>query len=98
MIRIHRLASALALCAANEIRPVEPTSADVGRLNTALMEHVNGTDPLRVLALPTGTALAVPTDLPGAMRRGATIPGDLLPWSDFFRRYRGTPRHDSVIA
>jgi SAM-dependent methyltransferase len=87
-LRAGLLASALALFAANEIRSVESTSVDVGRLNGALMEHVNGTDPLRVLALPIGTGLAVPTDLPGALRRAATIPDDLLPWSDFFRRYR----------
>lgn len=85
--RADLLASALALFAAGEIRPVGPTSADVGRLNTALMAHVNGTPPLRVLALPTGTALAVPPDLPAALRAGGAMPDDLLPWSDFFRRY-----------
>jgi SAM-dependent methyltransferase len=86
--RADVLASALALFAANEIRPVEPTSTDVDRLNTALMQHVDETDPLRVLALPAGTALDVPTALPAAIRGAATLPDNLQPWSDFFRRYR----------
>ncbi len=85
--RAELLASALALCAASEIRPVESTSADVRRLNQALIDHVSGTQPLRFLALPSGTALPVPQTLPSALRGGGAIPDDLVPWSDFFLRY-----------
>ena len=85
--RADLLASALALFAANEIRPVRPTLADVGQLNQALIDHIGGTEPLCFLALPSGTALAIPAALPQAMRDGAAMPDDLLPWSDFFHRY-----------
>lgn len=84
--RAERLAGALALCAANAIRPVGPASADVGRLNAALVDHVAGTETPRFLALPHGTAAAVPPALPLALRDGGAVPDNLLPWVDFLRR------------
>jgi SAM-dependent methyltransferase len=86
--RAELLAAVLGLCAANEIRPVDPAAADVDRLNRVLSERLDATDPLRVLALPVGTAIAVAPDVPPAILNEAPISDSLRPWSDFFRRYR----------
>ena len=40
----------------------------------------------RFLALPYGTAVAVPPALLAAIRAGATMPAELIPWSDFLSR------------
>ena len=84
--RRELLASALALCAANDIRPVGPDSADVGRLNAALIDHVERTETPRFLALPHGTAVSVPPALPRALRDGSAVPDELLPWLEFLDR------------
>ena len=65
-----------------------PSSADVGRLNEALVDHIGETEALRFIALPVGTAVAAPPALLRAMRDGGTVREELLPWTDFLRRSR----------
>jgi SAM-dependent methyltransferase len=53
------LKALLTLCAAGDIMPVEPGRAEVTDLNRILWGRVDGTEEIRWLALPCGTAVEV---------------------------------------
>jgi hypothetical protein len=89
--RADMLANALALFAADDIRPVGPASADVGRLNAALLGLSDATDAPRYVAVPPGTAVKVPLGMLNALRDGGPVRGRLRPWSEFLGRYRMRP-------
>jgi len=84
---VDALSSVLALYAANQIRPVEATIADVAKLNQALLEHVDGTESLRFVALPSGTGVAVSPTLAAEPREGEVVSTDRLRWWEFVDRY-----------
>lgn len=84
------LATALALCAANEIRPVNATWADVETLNKALAGHIGAANPVRFVALPCGTAVAVAPALVRESPDGEVVPPERLRWLEFVGRYEGS--------
>src|SRR5262245_1992764 len=86
---VDPLSSVLALCAANQIRPVEATMADVAKLNQALLEHTGGTESLRFVALPSGTGVAVSPTLAAEPREGEVVSTERLRWGEFVDRYHG---------
>ncbi|HZT86749.1 MAG TPA: class I SAM-dependent methyltransferase [Stellaceae bacterium] len=59
------LANTLALCAAGDLRPVEPTRVPVAALNRALRRRLGGPEEIPVLALPCGTAIEIDYALRG---------------------------------
>jgi hypothetical protein len=61
------VANALALSAAGEIRPVEPTRAPVAAVNAALRRRLGSAEEVAVLALPCGTALDIDHTLRGLL-------------------------------
>jgi hypothetical protein len=81
------LATALALCAANEIRPVNATCADVETLNKALADHIGAANSVRFVALPSGTAVAVAPALVREPPDGEAVPPERLRWLEFVGRY-----------
>ncbi|HEY7394412.1 MAG TPA: class I SAM-dependent methyltransferase [Gemmatimonadaceae bacterium] len=86
---VDPLSGVLALCAANQIRPVEATSANVAKLNRALLEHIGGTESLRFVALPSGTGVAVSQALAAEPRAGEVVSVDRLRWREFVSRWNG---------
>ncbi|MBV9829797.1 MAG: class I SAM-dependent methyltransferase [Alphaproteobacteria bacterium] len=52
-----RIAAALALCAAGDLRPVETNRVTVGPINQALRRRLGGPAEVPLVALPCGTAL-----------------------------------------
>ncbi len=64
------LRALLTLCAAGDIMPVEPGSADVARLNRTLCSRVGGPDEIGWLALPCGTALEIDRHLMAGLYDG----------------------------
>jgi len=89
---VDPLSSVLALCAANQLRAVNATVADVGRLNKALLDHIGGADSLRFFALPSGTAVTVSPVLAAEPREGEVVSTDRLRWREFVDRYRAVER------
>ena len=85
--RSDALANALVLFAANEIRPVNATVVDVARLNTALADHVGETDDRRFVALPSGTAVAVASELTRETQDRETEAEGRRRWLNFVERY-----------
>ena len=59
------LANALTLCASMNIRPVRAGHASVAPINRVIGERMGGAEEIRWLALPCGTAIPAPGDLPG---------------------------------
>jgi len=90
------LANALALFAANEIRPVGPGSCDVAPLNRVLLDRLDAAQPIAYVALPCGTAVPAGRSMLRALRDGSSPPDVLRPWLDFFRRYE--PSVDGTSA
>lgn len=72
------LANALALCAAEHVRPVETGRAEVGALNRALRRRLGAADETPLLALPCGTAIELDGRLIEQIRDGAN-----RGWRDF---------------
>jgi hypothetical protein len=72
------LANALALCAVNDVRPVETERVPVDGVNQALRRRFGGAEPIPVVALPCGTAL----DLEDASIADY-IGSDAVGWRDF---------------
>jgi hypothetical protein len=68
------LANALALFAANEIRPVGPGCAEVGKLNAAILARPDSAEALPYLAVPCGTGFRLEPALFSAMRDGLSHP------------------------
>jgi SAM-dependent methyltransferase len=87
MSRADLLANALALFAAQEIRPVSAGWVEVGKLNEAILGRVDGGESLPYIAVPCGTAFGAASALVSARREGLAPPDELLPWSKFLRRY-----------
>jgi hypothetical protein len=81
------LANALALFAANEIRPVGPAWAEVAKLN----EVIVGARALPYVAVPCGTGFRLAPAVLSAMRGGVPVPDELLPWTKFLGRYGSGP-------
>lgn len=73
---LHRL---LTLCAAGDIMPVEAGHADVGFLNRALCERLDGPEEIRWLASPFGTALELAPGLIRLLRDGRDIDDGRFP-------------------
>jgi hypothetical protein len=81
------LSNALALFAADQIRPVQPRSADVGALNRALLSRIDAPDALSLVALPVGAAMPLPDDVLRTLARGTAWPDELTAWREFMSRY-----------
>jgi len=62
------LKTLLTLCAAGDIMPAEPGRAPVATLNQAICARVDGSDEIRWLALPCGSAVEVDRRLLRALR------------------------------
>jgi trans-aconitate methyltransferase len=77
------LASALALSAAEMIRPVGPGSVPVAAVNAALSELEDNSAPLPHVALPCGTALTLEQELVLHLRDGTALPERLAAWPGF---------------
>jgi len=78
------LASALALAAAGMIAPVEGGHAEVGNFNQ--VARLSGSEEVRQVALPCGTAISLAPELERLLLEGDTTPpdDDLTAWRDFF--------------
>jgi SAM-dependent methyltransferase len=81
------LANALALFAANQIRPVGPGWAEIEPLNRAFLSRLDGPEALPYLALPRGTAVRLESTILKSMRTGAPVPDEQKEWRNFLRRY-----------
>jgi hypothetical protein len=77
------VASALALAAAEVIRPVGPDGGPVEALNAALDELDSETARFVFRALPCGTALTLDPALRRHLRKGRRLPRRLAAWPDF---------------
>jgi len=53
------VANALALCAAEDVRPVEKARVPVGPINDALRRRLGTSEEIPLLALPCGTAIEI---------------------------------------
>ena len=67
------LANVLTLCAGDVARPVEGRTAPVSAVNTAILQHLDGPDELRCLALPCGTALSLDRAVLAALKGGGSV-------------------------
>lgn len=77
------LESALTLCAAGDIMPVEAGRAQVAALNRALLGRLDGPEEIRWLASPCGTALELDLGLIRLLRDGEDIDDGRFPgWRD----------------
>ena|SRR6516162_746548 len=78
------LKAVLTLCAAEDIMPVEPQSAEVGMLNRIFCTRVDGREEIRWLALPCGTAMEVDRCLMRLLRDSKAITDAQFPgWGEF---------------
>jgi SAM-dependent methyltransferase len=64
------IANALTLCAAKILMPVEKTRVRVKTVNQAIRDRLGGPEPIELLVLPWGAALAVKSDILRALARG----------------------------
>jgi SAM-dependent methyltransferase len=81
---IGDLTTLLTLCAAGDIMPAEPGHAAVANLNRVLCGRVDGSEEIRWLALPCGTAVEVDPGLLRALRDGRSVDDKRFPgWRDF---------------
>jgi len=68
------IANAMVLCASAQIRPVEPTHADVAPMNAVILRRLGYPEEVTYLALPCGTAVSIDSSL-RAVLRGETADG-----------------------
>jgi SAM-dependent methyltransferase len=68
------IANAMVLCASTQIRPVEPTHADVAPMNAVISRRLGCPEEVTYLALPCGTAVSIDSSL-RAVLRGETADG-----------------------
>jgi hypothetical protein len=68
------IANAMVLCASAQIRPVEPTHADVAPMNEVILRRLGLPEEVTYLALPCGTAVSIDSGL-RAVLRGETADG-----------------------
>lgn len=83
------LKAVLTLCAAGDIVPVEPRSAEVSDLNRILCGRVDGPEEIGWLALPCGTAIEVDRGLMRLLRDGEQIDDAQFPGWDGFLASHG---------
>ena len=77
------IANAMVLCASTQIRPIEPTHADVASMNAVILRRLGGPEEVAYLALPCGTAVSIDSTL-RAVLRGETADGpDCEAWRTF---------------
>ncbi|MGV7216422.1 class I SAM-dependent methyltransferase [Bradyrhizobium sp. UFLA05-112] len=74
VIPMDVIANAMVLCASTQIRPVEPTHADVAPLNAVISRRLGCPEEVTYLALPCGTAVSIDSRL-RAVLRGETADG-----------------------
>jgi len=85
------VANALALTAAEIIRPVSNNDTPVSALNAALAELDSEAIPLPFCALRGGTALTLEAALHRYLRGRGPLPKRLRPWRDFLARATAGP-------
>ena len=77
------IANAMVLCASTQIRPVEPTHANVAPMNAVILRRLGCPEEVTYLALPCGTAVGIDSTL-RAVLRGDTADGpDSEAWRAF---------------
>ena len=78
------LKNLLVLCAAEQVMPVEPGCEPVANLNRAIWRRLDGSEEIRWLALPCGSAHETDRGLLRLLRDGATIDDERYPgWRGF---------------
>jgi SAM-dependent methyltransferase len=76
MERQDLVASALALCCAGAVRPVEAGDASADAVNRTIGERLGGPEQINHVALSCGTAVSVKADVLRAFCGGDAAPGD----------------------
>jgi SAM-dependent methyltransferase len=78
------LETALTLCAAGDVMPVEPGHAPIDLLNRAITRRLDGAEEILWLALPCGTAVAADRQLLRALDNAGEVDNQRWPgWRDF---------------